>query len=89
MSVPAEVGEGMTTIDIEQAKARFTDLVERVSNGEDVVIEKEGKAVARLVAVAPEPRPKRRLGGLEGKIEVPPDYSDKEDPEILAMFGIE
>ena len=79
----------MTTIDIEQAKERLADLVERVSNGEDVVIEKEGKAVAKLVALEPGPRPKRQLGGLEGKIDVPRDYSDKEDPEILAMFGIE
>lgn len=80
----------MTIVQIEDAAPKLEELIERASNGEDVVIEKEGKAVAKLVAVPPaETKRRRRFGGLEGRIEVPPDYSDKEDPEILEMFGIE
>ena len=79
----------MTTIDIAQAKERFADVMERVSNGEEVIIEKDGRAMAKVIPLEQPPRRPVRLGGLEGKIDVPRGYEDKEDPEILRMFGIE
>jgi prevent-host-death family protein len=44
----------MTTVSAFEAKARFGDLLERVSRGEEIVITKHQKPVARLV---PEGRP--------------------------------
>ena len=44
----------MTTISAFEAKTRFGDLLERVSRGEEIVITKHQKPVARLV---PEGRP--------------------------------
>jgi prevent-host-death family protein len=62
----------MRQIQIAEAKAHFSALVERVESGEEIVIARRGKPVARLV---PEPRTKRgaidvfrdawSLGGLE------------------------
>jgi prevent-host-death family protein len=47
----------MTTISAFEAKTRFGDLLERVSRGEEIVITKHQKPVARLV---PEGRPALR-----------------------------
>jgi prevent-host-death family protein len=44
----------MTTISAFEAKTRFGDLLERVSRGEEIIITKHQKPVARLV---PEGRP--------------------------------
>ena len=44
----------MITISAFEAKTRFGDLLERVSRGEEIVITKHQKPVARLV---PEGRP--------------------------------
>jgi prevent-host-death family protein len=44
----------MTTISAFEAKTRFGDLLERVSRGEEIVITKHQKPIARLV---PEGRP--------------------------------
>jgi prevent-host-death family protein len=44
----------MTTVSAFEAKTRFGDLLERVSRGEEIVITKHQKPVARLV---PEGRP--------------------------------
>ena len=58
----------MTTVNMHEAKTRFSQLVADVEAGGDVVIARAGKPVARLVradaVIAPRPR---RLGGrLEG-----------------------
>lgn len=75
----------MKRVQIAEAKAHLSALVERVESGEEIVIARRGKAVARLV---PEPRAKRpaievfraawSLGGLDlGRIaELPPDHVD-------------
>ena len=44
----------MTTVSAFEAKTRFGDLLERVSRGEEIVITKHQKPVARLI---PEGRP--------------------------------
>ena len=43
----------METIQVAQAKAQLSALLERVEAGEEIVIARRGKAIARLV---PEPR---------------------------------
>lgn len=48
----------MERINLADAKARLSELVERAQRGEEVQILKRGKPVARLVASA---RPRRRI----------------------------
>ena len=50
------------TVNIHEAKTHFSKLIARVLAGEEVVIAKAGKPVARLVPV--EPKPKDRVFGL-------------------------
>ena len=58
---------------IHQAKTHLSRLLERVENGEEVIIARAGKPVARLVPYA-EPTSPRRPGALRGKIEIAEDF---------------
>ena len=72
-----------TIVNMHEAKSTLSKLVERVASGEEVVIAKAGKPVAKLVKYE-QPRP-RRLGGLEGKIWIADDF-DEPDEELIALF---
>jgi prevent-host-death family protein len=55
------------------AKTHLSRLVERVEEGEEVVISRAGKPVAKLVPMPRKKPGKRKLGGWEGKFRVPSD----------------
>lgn len=74
----------MAEVNIHEAKTHLSKLLRRVTAGEEIVIARAGKPVARLVAVAEPPRP-RELGKDRGKIWIADDF-DTLDPEILADF---
>lgn len=74
----------MEIINIHQAKTNLSKLIEKTSKGEEVVIAKAGKPVAKLIAYKEKLKP-RKLGLLKGKIWVSPDFDD-EDEEINKLF---
>lgn len=47
----------MTAVNIAEAKARLSELVERAESGETVEIARRGRVVARLVSAEPTRRP--------------------------------
>jgi len=57
----------MTQVNLNEAKTHLSRLIERVQAGEEVIIARSGKPVARLVAIAPPPP--RRPGLLSGRVE--------------------
>lgn len=55
-----------TQVNVQEAKTRLSQLLARVESGEEVVIARDGKPVARLVAVSvPPPRP---VGFVAGRV---------------------
>jgi prevent-host-death family protein len=56
-------------INIYEAKARFSKLVDRAARGEDIVIARAGRPIARLVAWRP-PAAIRKAGRMRGRIRV-------------------
>ena len=68
---------------ISEAKAHFSQIVDRAYHGETVVIAKNGTPLVDLVPHRPSRQ--RRLGLLAGKLSVPDDFS-QESEEIDAMF---
>lgn len=72
-----------------EAKTRFSELLRAVEAGEDVVVTRAGKAVARIVAVEPEaPKPVTRFGMLKGEFGDTGDWDDPEyDKEIADLFN--
>ena len=73
-------------VNIHEAKTHLSRLVERVESGEEVVIARAGRPVARLVPIARRTTP-RRLGILAGRIEIAPDWDSPDvNAEIVRDF---
>jgi prevent-host-death family protein len=75
----------MATVNIHQAKTQLSRLVERAAAGEEIVIARSGKPVARLVGLANDLTP-RVPGSMRGQIEIADDFDDPLPAEILAGF---
>jgi prevent-host-death family protein len=60
-------------INIYDAKTRLSQLVDRAAKGEDIVIARAGRPVARLVAWRPRAVP-RKPGRMRGRIRVGRDF---------------
>jgi prevent-host-death family protein len=75
----------MRTVNIHAAKTHLSRLVEDAAAGEEIIIAKAGKPVARLCPLA-EPKPRRKLGILDGKIQVPDDFDTMHEEEIRRLF---
>ena len=74
----------MYVVNVHQAKTELSRLLARVEAGEDVVIARRGKPVARLVAcMAPI---KRQPDVLKGKIVVPDTFFDPLPEEELTAW---
>jgi antitoxin (DNA-binding transcriptional repressor) of toxin-antitoxin stability system len=56
----------MTSVTIDEAKTQFWTLIEQVERGEEVIITRDGKPVARLARYVHE-RPKRDFGSMRGQ----------------------
>ena len=79
----------MRTVDIDEARAQLSRLVDEAANGEPFVIAKAGKPLVKVIALnVPEPSPVRRLGFLAGQIAVPADFDRMGTSEIEGMFGV-
>ena len=55
----------MTTVTIHKAKTQLSKLIEQAEMGEEVIIARGKKPLARLVPYAPE-QPKRGFGSMKG-----------------------
>jgi len=73
----------MGVFNVHDAKTHLSKLLERVARGEEVIIAKSGRPVAKLVPVAAEPR---RPGRLKGRIRLGPDFDEPLPEEVLAAF---
>ena len=74
-------------VNVHEAKTHLSRLLQQVEAGEEVVIARAGKPVARLVAAEPERKPRRELGLWEGKLWLADDWDSEEtNREIADMF---
>ena len=75
----------MTKVNIHQAKTQFSRLVELAAGGEEIIIAKSGKPVARLGPLAGPPG-KRHLGILAGRVRIPEDFDAPLPDEVIDAF---
>jgi prevent-host-death family protein len=75
----------MHTVNIHEAKTHLSRLLEQVAAGEEIVIARAGKAIARLVPLDAAPK-KRQLGLLKGKLKVPDDFDAPLTDDERALF---
>jgi len=76
----------MVITNISEAKAQLSALVEKVMAGQEVIIGKAGKPVAKLVRYEQKEKP-RRSGALRGKIKIAGDF-DELPEDIAGAFGM-
>ena len=76
----------MGTVNIHEAKTHFSALIERARAGEEVVIAKSGKPVARLLPYEGPDAPRRALGAMGGQIWMAEDFDDPLPEALLAEF---
>jgi prevent-host-death family protein len=76
----------MKIVNIHEAKTHLSRLIEDVSAGEEVIIARNGKPVARLLPVNARSRP-RRSGQWRGKVHIGADFDAPLPAELLTAFG--
>jgi prevent-host-death family protein len=76
----------MQIINIHEAKTHFSRFIDQVEAGEEIVIARAGKPVARLVALMPVERPMRKLGLGKTQFMFPEHFDDLAATEITDMF---
>jgi prevent-host-death family protein len=76
----------MHITNISEAKAQLSALVEKVLAGQEVIIGKAGKPVARLVRYKHQ-QTDRQPGALKGKIKIASDF-DELPVDIADAFGV-
>jgi prevent-host-death family protein len=69
---------------IHEAKTHLSRLVERAAAGEEIIISKAGRPMARLGPIPKTPTP-RKPGRWRGKVAIHDDF-DELPPEIAAAF---
>ncbi len=71
-------------IGVHEAKTHLSRLLRRVAAGEEIVLARGGRPIARLVPV--ERRERRVLGQDRGIFEVPNDFDAPLPPEVVKAF---
>ncbi len=74
----------MEQVNIQDAKAHLSRYVEQAAAGQDLLISRKGKPLARLTAV--DAKPAIRFGVLKGQVQVADDFDAPLPDEVLAGF---
>jgi len=72
-------------VNVREAKAHLSRLLEEVAAGSEVIISRAGKPVARLTAIKPDLGP-RKPGLLKGRISIAADFDAPLPDELLDSF---
>lgn len=72
-------------VSVYAAKTQLSKLLDRAEQGEEIVITRSGRPVAKLVPYRRAKTP-RKLGGLRGKIRVSKDFDSPLPEEIIDDF---
>lgn len=75
----------MITVNVHEAKTQLSKLIEAVEAGEEIIIARAGKPVARLMPLEAS-KPRRQLGMLAGQLTVPDDFDAPLPDEVLKSF---
>ena len=73
------------SVNVYEAKTHLSQLIDRAAAGEEIVIARAGRPVARLVPRAAAPPRRRTPGGWRGKVRISHDF-DELSAEIDAAF---
>jgi prevent-host-death family protein len=75
----------MATVNVHDAKTNFSKLISRVESGEEIIIAKAGKPVARIVPLTGKTQ-KRVPGSARGRIKINISFFEPLPEEVLREF---
>ena len=75
----------MDTVNLYEAKTNLSQLIERAAHGEEIIIAKAGRPLARLVPLATRTSP-RPLGSFAGQMKIGPEFDDPLPDDMQAAF---
>jgi len=75
----------MESVNIYDAKTRLSQLVDRAASGEDVIVSRNGKPLARITRLV-QPKRKINFGLLKGKVTVRADFDAPLPADVIAEF---
>ena len=73
------------SVNVYEAKTHLSQLLDRAAAGEEIVIARNGRPVARLVALGEAAPHQREPGGWTGRVSIASDFDDLPD-EVAAGF---
>ena len=65
----------MLQVNVHEAKTHLSKLIQKVVDGEEVIIARGNQPIIKLVLIE-ELKPKRRLGTAKGKIKISDDFDE-------------
>ena len=71
-------------VNVYEAKTQLSKLLEQVEAGDEIVIARHGKPIARLVPLQRTAIP-RQLGSMRGKVWMSPDFGEP-DHELIDLM---
>jgi len=74
----------MKTVNVYEAKTHLSQLLDLAASGEEVIIARAGRPLAKLIAFHTDNKP-RKPGYWKGKIKIAPDF-DELPPSLSAAF---
>jgi prevent-host-death family protein len=77
----------MARIGMHEAKTTLSQLVERAAAGEDIIIQRNGTPVARLVPVASSSSLRSVRGAWRGRVRIADDFDELPD-DVADAFGV-
>lgn len=75
----------MEIVNVYDAKTRLSKLIDEAAGGNDVIIARNGRPVARLTRIVAEKQP-IRFGVLKGKVHISDDFDAPLPPDVIAGF---
>ena len=72
-------------VNVHEAKTHLSRLLDRVSQGEEIVIARAGKPAARLVPIRERPE-RREPGSASGRVVLGEDFDAPLPEEVLEAF---
>lgn len=75
-----------TLLNLYEAKTELSNLVDRAAAGEEIIIAKAGRPLAKLVPLG-RPHHRRKPGGWQGKVRVSEDFDAPLPEEVIEAFA--
>ena len=76
-----------TVVNVHEAKTQLSKLLRRVEAGEEIIIGRAGRPVARLTPFTSPDLPSRKPGGWEGQVVMADDFDALPDDVVEAFYG--